>query len=169
VWNNPPISLAFLYQKLGVSLSFLSPDFILELYATCMKNEYIKDFDGWNLEKKRLNSDQSSHGPLFNEREIWWASMGINIGREIDGKNGRFERPVLIIRKFSSDTLWAIPVTKTELRGTYFYPFKYHGEGQTLSLLQMRLISSSRLSRRIANISEEEFRQIRSKVIELLL
>ena len=133
-----------------------------------MENEYVKDFDGWNTEKIRLNSGQSVSGTLFNEREIWWASMGVNIGREIDGKNGRYERPILIIRKFSSNTLWAIPITKTILHGTYFYSFKHNRENRTLSLLQMRLISSHRLSRRIDLMSKEEFVQIKKKLIDLL-
>ena len=43
-----------------------------------------KDFDGWNKEKKNVNNNGTQK--LFHEREIWWASFGVNIGREQDGK-----------------------------------------------------------------------------------
>lgn len=36
---------------------------------------------------------------LFYEREIWWCSLGVNIGFEQDGTNDLFERPVLVIKK----------------------------------------------------------------------
>lgn len=44
-----------------------------------------KDFDQWNSEKKGLEIS----GPeslQFHEREIWWCSIGINLGDEHDGK-----------------------------------------------------------------------------------
>jgi hypothetical protein len=57
---------------------------------------YIKDFDGWNNEKQRINKTDKKR--FFKEREIWWCALGINIGVEIDGKNGAYERPVLIFK-----------------------------------------------------------------------
>ena len=74
-----------------------------------MKNEYTKDFDGWNPIKKSLDDTKST--PTFKEREIWWCSVGINIGHESDGKNELYHRPVLIIRKFSKRLFWGIPTT----------------------------------------------------------
>lgn len=58
----------------------------------------MKDFDTWSKEKKTL--EQEGHDSLvFHEREIWWCSIGINVGDEQDGKNERFERPVLVLKK----------------------------------------------------------------------
>ena len=43
-----------------------------------------KDFDSWNGEKKNL--EQIGHNNLvFHEREIWWCSIGVNLGDEQDG------------------------------------------------------------------------------------
>ena len=39
-----------------------------------------KDFDSWNKEKKEINSHDEL--VLFHEREIWWCSIGINVGDE---------------------------------------------------------------------------------------
>ncbi|MFA5871014.1 MAG: hypothetical protein WC842_03995 [Candidatus Paceibacterota bacterium] len=58
--------------------------------------EYKKDFDSWNIQKKKINTREKV---IFcNIREIWWCSLGVNIGSEEDGKNELFERPVLILK-----------------------------------------------------------------------
>lgn len=43
-----------------------------------------KDFDSWNEQKKQLENTQKT--VLFKEREIWWTSIGVNIGNESCGK-----------------------------------------------------------------------------------
>jgi hypothetical protein len=42
---------------------------------------YAKDFDHWN------DAEPSAVQPIdfVNERQVWWASLGINIGSEQDG------------------------------------------------------------------------------------
>ena len=37
-----------------------------------------KDFDRWNEQKKKLHDGERE--VLFHEREIWWCSLGVNIG-----------------------------------------------------------------------------------------
>ncbi len=44
-----------------------------------------KDFPGWHRQKEQLHAQH--HTPTFQEREIWWCSVGVNIGHEMDGKN----------------------------------------------------------------------------------
>ena len=44
-----------------------------------------KNFDDWNLVKKNL--DKNCSNPTFQKREIWWCSIGLNIGHEENGKN----------------------------------------------------------------------------------
>jgi hypothetical protein len=41
-----------------------------------------KDFDQWNSLKKQLNENERIF--YAHPREIWWCSLGINIGAEID-------------------------------------------------------------------------------------
>ena len=70
----------------------------------------MKDFDSWNEEKKSL--ENVGHDILaFHEREIWWCSIGINLGDEQDGKNELFERPVLILKKFNNKVAWVLPMS----------------------------------------------------------
>ena len=64
----------------------------------------MKDFNGWNIEKQNIESTKKDTLP-FHEREIWWCSIGINLGDEQDGKNELYERPVLVIKKFNNKVL----------------------------------------------------------------
>ena len=61
-------------------------------------NKFIKDFISWLSIKTKIDGLKHSP-PLFNEGEIWWCSIGENVGMEISGKGSYFRRPVLIIRK----------------------------------------------------------------------
>ena len=49
-------------------------------------SENFKNFDGWNV-KKKLADAKLSNAPFFKERDIWWMSIGINVGYEEDGKH----------------------------------------------------------------------------------
>ncbi len=59
---------------------------------------YTKHFQEWIILKERLEL-RIDAAPFVNEGEIWWASIGENVGFEISGKSERFSRPVLIFRK----------------------------------------------------------------------
>jgi mRNA interferase MazF len=69
-----------------------------------------KDFIKWNEVKEGVNSLDPSN-IYFNEREIWWCYLGLNVGIEEDGKGENFMRPVLIINKFSRRLCWVIPLS----------------------------------------------------------
>jgi len=43
------------------------------------------------ITKNRQNS-------LFYEREIWFCSVGMNLGHEEDGKQDQFLRPIIILK-----------------------------------------------------------------------
>ncbi|MEM6429496.1 MAG: hypothetical protein AAF708_09680 [Deinococcota bacterium] len=43
-----------------------------------MPKAYTRNFDTWNDYKKQL--DTRKDAPRFNEREIWWCSLGANVG-----------------------------------------------------------------------------------------
>lgn len=118
-----------------------------------MNYESSKDFDGWNLIKKDLEINHQ--GPFFNEREIWWCSLGINVGIEMNGKNILFERPVLILKKINFQSAWVLPLTSTYRDSVYFYKLNF--VSSCVSVSQLRNISSKRLTRKFARISMQEF------------
>lgn len=58
-----------------------------------------KRFDDWNMAKKKAH--KLGRVPAFKEGEIWWCVIGENIGIEINGKQKKFSRPVLVLKKIS--------------------------------------------------------------------
>lgn len=133
------------------------------------KNKYTKNFDLWNQEKISVHKRAISPDFFFLEWEIWWASLGINIGSEIDGKNNTYERPILVLRKINEDLLLAIPITSTPKTGCGFYPISYRGTQFTLCFTQIRTLDVRRLIRLISRISESDFEVIKAKAVEFII
>lgn len=125
-----------------------------------------KDFDAWNLYKKNLQNFRKQKN--FRVGEVWYCSIGINIGHEQDGKNQYFERPVLIIKKFYKEMMWVIPLTSKLKLNKYHYRFFYNGVEKTAILSQLCRVDVRRLQRVLFRISEEELSIIRSKIKEML-
>ena len=61
----------------------------------------VKTFVAWI--KVKIKAHLSERVQSFAEGEIWWVSLGQNVGYEANGKNEKFERPVLVVRKFNKD------------------------------------------------------------------
>ncbi|NOS67099.1 MAG: type II toxin-antitoxin system PemK/MazF family toxin [Candidatus Peribacteraceae bacterium] len=123
-----------------------------------------KAFDAWNIVKKRIDSKNIGTEVFFHEREVWWCSVGLNIGVESDGKNAHFERPVLIFRKFNGHMLWVVPLTSKQHEGVHFYRISHDRGASFACLSQLKTISSKRLLRKIGMIAENEFDHVRVRI-----
>ena len=121
-----------------------------------------KDFDKWNNKKKIIDQKEISNQMFFNEREIWWGSLGVNIGYEQDGKNDDFERPLLIIKKFNRSIVWIAPLT-TIAKDNEFH-FKLKKSDSSVILSQIRLVSTKRFLRLIEKINVNEFQELVYKI-----
>jgi mRNA-degrading endonuclease toxin of MazEF toxin-antitoxin module len=133
-----------------------------------MNEEYKKNFDEWNRCAKSL--EEKGNGNSFNEREIWWCALGVNIGSEDDGKNEQFERPVLIFRKLGKNTSWIVPISSQQgpRDSRFHYPLSIQGTSRTARLHQFRIISNKRLLRYVDRISYEDFQIIRKMMTDLM-
>ena len=136
-----------------------------------MDEEYIKDFAGWLPVKEKINDEENA--PTFKEREIWWCSAGVNVGVEIDGKNHLYERPVIIVRKFSKRLFWGVPTT-TQLKDfPHYHPVFYASDKDMKSkerraiLSQMRPYDSLRLSRPIGRLGHQQFNEMVAELMKL--
>jgi mRNA interferase MazF len=125
-----------------------------------------KNFQDWHNKKKDIHKNKSI--PYFYEREIWWCSLGLNIGFEQDGKNENFERPIVIVKKFNKYVLWSVPLTSKVKSGKYYYRFNFGKESSIAILSQLRLISSQRLLRKIGMMSEHDFSKIKNSIRSFL-
>jgi hypothetical protein len=126
-------------------------------------------FVSWTELKVRIHlNDIKKQELYFYERQVWWASLGQNIGSEQNGKNTNFERPVLVFKKFNEDTFWAIPASTKIKIGKYYELFHLDDKEFSLNLSQLRLISSKRLLRLSGSISREEYEIIKDRVRKLI-
>ena len=129
-----------------------------------MSQIYVKDFDNWHTSKKIIH--EKFKNIVCSEREVWWCSLGVNIGIEEDGKRNIFERPVLIIKKVNARCSWVLPLSSSLQQNIYRYTLT---DTQTQVILsQIRTIDNKRLLRKMSIISRDEFSEIINKIIEIL-
>lgn len=131
-----------------------------------LEEEKLRNFVDWTKLKIKLHLSEVKK--FFNERDIWWASLGVNIGFEQDGEHQNFERPVLVLKRFNNDVLLILPITSKYKENKYYYGFKYNGKTFAVILSQVRLISSKRLLRKIRMLSEQEFNEIKQLVKNII-
>lgn len=135
-----------------------------------MDNDYVKDFDKWNSSKKLVNTNIRE---VFGyPREVWWCSLGVNIGAEIDGKNENFERPVIIMRVYNKEMMFVLPTTGRAKEDKFHMPIEIDAVDQKtgevyrktvyIKLTQARVISNKRLIRKVDVINEEDFGKIQN-------
>lgn len=126
----------------------------------------IKDFDNWNNLKKKL--DGRKNPPHFKEGEIWWCSVGVNIGYEIHGKNSLSNRPVLILKKFSRDIFLGIPLSSKIKSGKFYHFLEVNQKTSCAILSQIRVFDGKRLNGKIKELPEEELENLKEKVRRLI-
>ncbi len=133
-------------------------------------NKNNDNFDLWNDKKREINNRIIPISFHYYEREVWWCSIGKNIGSEENGKNEYFERPVIIFRIFGPDVLWAIPLTSRKVINDSRKEVEIilNGILQTADLAQLRLISSKRLLRYAGITSFGDFQIIRNYLKDLV-
>ena len=122
-------------------------------------------FDRWNEMKKRRHRS----APLkFKEGEIFFLSVGMNVGGEVYGKGEAFLRPVLVFRKTGRTTFYGIPLTSRLKEGDYFVTFSYKkGKNSTALLHQMRLFDIRRARYFSGRIKKSDFGRVKAKIGEL--
>jgi len=126
-----------------------------------------KDFWAWHKYKNKLNDNKERLN--FNEKEVWFAAVGMNIGFEQNGKGLESLRPIIVLKKFNNGILWAVPTTSKYRDGKYYFRFQQRkGSFSTAILSQIRLIDSKRLDHRIGYINEKDFIEIKERIISLL-
>jgi mRNA interferase MazF len=127
---------------------------------------YIKEFDQWNKKKKQADGKEIDRNLFLHEREVWWCSVGVNVGVEIDGKNNDFERPVLLIKKFNGLMFWGIPLTSKAKENPYILRVVQSRGVSYANLSQLRLFSSKRILRKVGVISEKSFLEVLNRLRE---
>ena len=126
-----------------------------------------KDFDKWNIKKKEIHWQKSS--VFCHPREIWWCSLGVNVGFEQDGTGNNFDRPVLVIRGFNQNIFFGAALTGVRREEKYYFPIgKIEGKEASVVLSQVRLIDTKRLVRKMTTLDECVFENVKKALKKTL-
>mgnify|MGYP001575368511 CR=1 FL=1 len=120
----------------------------------------MKKFLEWIGLKEKLHN-QKHHPPLVSQGDIWWASVGENVGSEINGKNNLFSRPVIILKKLAHGFYFIIPTTTQIKAGTWYVKFRQQEKEMIACLHQARAIDYRRLSSKLGTLDDEDFIRVK--------
>lgn len=129
----------------------------------------MKDFDSWNELKKKIEAEKNNPDKFPKEGEVWICSLGKNIGYEQNGSDKNFSRPTLIIKKFNNHMFWAISLsTKQKDFDFYFNYIDPSNQKVSAILAQMKLVSIKRFNRKLYDVPNKLFDEIKQKLKSFL-
>jgi mRNA-degrading endonuclease toxin of MazEF toxin-antitoxin module len=126
-----------------------------------------KDFNNWNIRKQSLQNNKTI-AVKFHARDVWWCSYGINLGSEQDGVGDNFERLCVIVKKLSSTTFVALPLSTKEKLEMFQVKVVVKEKIGFVLLDQIRVVDAKRLLRKVGYLQKVDFEIVRSKLKELL-
>jgi UDP-N-acetylbacillosamine transaminase len=118
----------------------------------------VKDFDNWNNLKKNIQRRRIVF--YFREREIRWCNLGVNVGKEVDGKSKYFSRPVLILKKINRHTCLIIPLSRSKKDSNLSRKIILGYEIVTINFGQVKTISTKRLDKLITTLNKDLFKVV---------
>ena len=126
----------------------------------------MKRFLEW-IELKENLHDSKYEPPLISEREIWWASIGENIGSEINGKSDKFTRPAIILKKLARGFYLVAPTTTQHHDGNWYVKVRHAGIDEYVCLHQIRTVDYRRLYSKIGQIDDADFIKLKRAFLGL--
>ena len=107
--------------------------------------------------------------PFYHEREVWWCSLGVNVGFEQDGTGKNYDRPVLVIKGFNAQVFFGVALTGKKQQSKYHIPVgKIEGREASVILSQVRLIDTRRLIRKASTLDETTFETVTEGIKDTL-
>lgn len=122
---------------------------------------YFKNFDSWISVKKKIDSEES--GSFCRSGEVRWAVLGVNIGSEIDGKGGSYNRPCVVVDVFSDKLVLVFPMSTKVKESAGYVPFTLvDGRVVSVCVHQARVLSPKRILKRIQVIFPDKLRDLKN-------
>lgn len=123
-------------------------------------------YDEWNILKKKI-AKSNHQPPYFKEGDIWWVSIGYNIGNEVYGKGKDFLRPVLILKKFNKYQFLGIPLSSQIKNNPYYAIIKIKNRRNSALLFQIKTFSSLRLQHKLTDLNTRDFLKVKRLVLSM--
>lgn len=130
-------------------------------------NIFSKDFNKWIVLKTKCHYKKSLP-PMFKERDIWWVSIGVNIGYEENGKHEKFLRPVLVLRKFNRELFLGIPMSTKIKNNRYYIKVTVKRDLVSTLISQIRVFSAKRIQDKLAELDTDDFNKVKQEVIKMI-
>ena len=127
----------------------------------------IKHFIDWIITKIIIVKTQRKD-LIINEYQVFWCSLGENVGDEENGKGYIFRRPVLIFKKFNNNLFWGIPMSTKNKDNKYYVKVLLKGIEQSAMISQLRVLDSKRLDQYIGYVSKADFIKIQNRIIDII-
>ena len=125
-----------------------------------------KDFQQWHKVKEKI--DNAPARIFFHERDVWWCSIGVNIGFEQDGKGEYFARPIVVFKKFNNEVFWGIPLSTKIKKGKFYVLMEMEDKLPRVAIIsQLRLIDGKRLYQKFGTINEADYKSLNEAIISL--
>ena len=112
--------------------------------------------------------DQKYRSSQINEGEVYWCSLGENIGDEENGKGSEFSRPVLIFKKFNNNIFLGIPMSTKNKESVYYVTVRLEYLIRSVIISQIRILDTKRLMKKIGYIPREDLERVKDSVIKLI-
>ena len=127
--------------------------------------DFIKEIKNW-LELKIKLWTKDHKRVVFKQGDIWWCSLCFNIGEEIFGKGEKFARPVLVFKKFTSNSFLGLPLTTHGKKGSWYVEVKFRDTKQYVLLNQARILDKKRLISRFGVLGGTEYLKVKKRFLE---
>lgn len=122
--------------------------------------DYLEYFKNWFKIKISLWEKDSTR-IVFKQGDIWWCSIGMNIGEEIFGKSEKFTRPVLIYKKFTGNSFLGLPLTTRDKEGTWYIKISLHEKISRVMLSQARIFDKKRLVSKMGSLDDTDMKKVK--------
>ena len=135
------------------------------------REEIIKKYDNWNIKKQKIQLTERNLEEdeiYFREGDVWWCAIGLNIGDESFGKGEVFRRPILVLKKLSSNLCIALPMSSRQKIGTWFFNMNLNNKIECVMLHQIRTIDKKRFQFKMGELDRLTFYEIKEKLKALL-
>ena len=129
-----------------------------------------KNFSDWMVIKTKIHNSHLdfSKNIFYKEGEIYWMSIGKNVGFEEDGKGDVFARPVIVVKGISRTLFFGIPLTSQPKSGTFFFSIEFNNSTSYGLINQMRSFDTSRISGKcIGHLNKDVLARIRRQLMEV--
>ncbi len=126
--------------------------------------DFIEHLKSWFEIKIKLWTKKDR--VVFKQGEIWWCSLGFNLGEEIFGKGEKFTRPVLVFKKFTNNSFLGLPLSTSGKKGSWYVEITHADKKSYVLLNQARVLDKKRLTSRIITLDKNDYDIVKKRFLE---